>query len=227
MKRIKKMIVISFLMLTPFSARADMWGGDIPLLIEIVTNTLNTLMELRDQSRMMEDEMAGIKDRINRIRTISNVVQPSNWHNWKDPKRALEQLRIIYYTMPKEYRSKKSDAIEHEISKAMNMISRISGEAQTTFRSGKELERRGADASPGVAQKLTASGVGTLVAMEAQTQVIQSHITSLLTQMLADGNERESRLVASKGKSFASVSPNLGDSDSRFSAHVLPLRMSK
>lgn len=96
MKRIKKMIVISFLMLTPFSARADMWGGDIPLLIEIVTNTLNTLMELRDQSRMMEDEMAGIKDRINRIRTISNVVQPSNWHNWKDPKRALEQLRIIY-----------------------------------------------------------------------------------------------------------------------------------
>ncbi|MEZ4873062.1 MAG: hypothetical protein R2827_12655 [Bdellovibrionales bacterium] len=42
MKRIKKMIVISFLMLT-FSARADMWGGDIPLLIEIVTNTLNTL----------------------------------------------------------------------------------------------------------------------------------------------------------------------------------------
>ena len=223
----KKLILIVFLSFAPLKSHADFWGGDIPLLIEIVTNTLNTLMELRQQSQLMEDEMAGIKDRINRIRTISDVVQPSNWHNWKDPRGAIEQLRTLYYTMPKEYRSQKSDAIEFEISRAMNMISRISGEAQTTFHSGKELERRGADASPGVAQKLTASGVGTLVAMEAQTQVIQSHITSLLTQMLAEGNDKESRMVASKGKSFASVSPNLGDSDSRFSSHVLPLRMSR
>jgi hypothetical protein len=227
MKRFKRIFVISFFLLTPFSARADFWGGDIPLLIEIVTNTLNTLMELRQQSQLMEDEMSGIKDRINRIRTISDVVQPSNWHNWKDPRGAIEQLKLIYYTMPREYRSQKSDAIEQELSRAMNMISRISGEAQTTFQSGKELERRGADASPGVAQKLTASGVGTLVSMEAQTQVIQSHITSLLTQMLAEGNEKESRMVASKGKSFSSVSPNLGDADNRFSSHVLPMRMSR
>lgn len=66
--------------------------------------------------------------------------------------------------MPEKYRSEKADTIERELSRSMNMISRVSGEAQTTFKSGKELERRGKDSSPGVAQKLTASGVGTLVA---------------------------------------------------------------
>lgn len=221
----KKYLIIFALALSPLQARADFWGGDLPLLAEIVTNTLNTLMELRRQSGLMNDELAGIKDRIDRIRTISQVVQPSTWDKWKDPREALNRLKIIYYTIPKKYRSRKSDAIEYEISKAMNMIARISDEANTTFLSGKELERRGKDSSPGVAQKLTTSGVGTLVAMEAQSQVVQSHITSLLTQMLAEGNEKESRMVVSKGKTFAAVSPNLGNTDSRFSSHVLPLRM--
>jgi len=220
-----KVILIIFFLISPLSARADFWGGDLPLLAQIVTNTLQTLHQLQSQTKLMKDEMDGIKDRIDRIRTISDVVKPSSWSQWKNPNEAIRRLKLIYYTLPKEYRSKKSDEIENEISKAMNMISRISDEADITFRSGKELEDRGKDASPGVAQKLTASGVGTLVAMEAQSQVIQSHITSLLAQILAEGNEKESRMVTSKGKAFASVSPNLGDDDSRFSSHILPLRL--
>jgi len=219
----KKYLILSLFLLNSSQTRADFWGGDLPLLAEIVTNTLNTLMELENQSSLMQDEMSGIKDKINRIRTISEVVQPSTWDKWRNPKDALERLKIVYNTLPKEYRSEKSDLIEDEISKAMNMVSRIVPEANTTFLSGKELEQRGADASPGVAQKLTASGVGTLVSMEAQSQVIQSHITSLLAQMLAEANERESREVVSKGTNFLSISGVLGDKDSRFSSHVIPL----
>lgn len=219
----KKFILIG-LLLCSTNAKADFWGGDLPLLAQIVTNTLQTLYELQRQSTLLQDEMAGIKDKIYRIQTISEVVQPSSWDKWKDPKEALRRLQTIYYTLPKEYRSEKSDEIEAEISRAMNLASRISPEATTTFHSGKELERRGADASPGVAQKLTASGVGTLVALEAQSQVMQSHIASLLARMLATANERESREVVSKGATFLSVSEGLGNNDSSFSSHVLPLR---
>ena len=100
--------------------------------------------------------------------------------------------------MPKEYRSEKSDDIEDEISKAMNTVSRLSPQMKTSFESGKEMERRGADASPGVAQKLTASGVGTLIALQSQSQVLESHITSMLAKMMADGNEREARDIPTK-----------------------------
>lgn len=197
----------------------------LPLLTQIVANTLQTLYQLKRQTEMMEDEMDGIKDKVFRIQTISEMVQPSSWDQWKDPREALNRLKIIYHTLPKEYRSAKADEIEDELSKAMNLVARLRPQAQTTFNSGKEMEQRGADASPGVAQKLTASGVGTLIAMEAQSQMIQSHITSLLAQMLADGNEKESRAVISKGKGFSNVSENLGTDDGRFSSHVLPLRM--
>ena len=219
----RKLLLLPLFLLIHSNARADFWGNDLPLLAQIVTNTLQTLMELERQTSILRDEMAGIKDRIDRVRTISEVVQPSSWGQWRDPNEAMRRLKMIYYTMPEQYRSEKSDAIEQELSKAMNMIARTSGEATTTFNSGKEMERRGADASPGVAQKLTASGVGTLVAMEAQNQIIQSHITSLLTQMLANANETESRMVATKGESFSTVSKSLGTKDHRFSSHVNPL----
>ena len=221
-QKISSLCLLLFLFL-PAKAKADLWGGDLPLLAEIVLNTLRTLTELERQTSLMRDEMDGVRDKIYRIQTIADLVQPSTWEQWKDPHEAVRRLRTIYYTLPKEYRSDKADMIEDELSRAMNTISRISGENQTTFRSGKELEQRGADASPGVAQKLTASGVGTLIAMEAQSQVLQSHITSLLAQMVADGQEKEARAIVARGTSFSGISGNLSQVDSTFSSRALLL----
>src|SRR5262245_35695901 len=100
MKRIA--LIVAFATLSQYS-HADFWGGDLPLLAEIVTNTLNTLYELQRQTRLFQDEMDGITDRIDRVRTISQIVQPSSWDQWRDPKEALTRLQQIYYTLPKEY----------------------------------------------------------------------------------------------------------------------------
>lgn len=223
MKRRIMSLCFLLILLVPTKAKADLWGGDLPLLAEIVFNTLRTLTELERQSSLMRDEMDGVRDKIYRIQTIADLVQPSTWDQWRDPREAVRRLRTIYYTLPKEYRSDKADMIEDELSRAMNTISRISGENKTTFHSGKELEQKGADASPGVAQKLTASGVGTLIAMEAQSQVLQSHITSLLAQMVADGQEKEARAIVARGTSFSGISTNLSQGDSTFSSRALLL----
>jgi hypothetical protein len=225
MKKELFIIPIAFFVAQP--ARADFWGGDIPLLAQIVTNTLMTLNQLETQTGLLSDEMDGIKDRIFRISTISQMVQPSTWDQWKDPNEALKRLKLIYQTLPKEYRSEKSDEIETSISSAMNLVANVAPGANTTFLSGKELERRGADASPGVAQKLTASGVGSLVTIDAQNLVIQSHIANLIAETLADANEKESRGVISQGKCFSNVSENMGPSDGRFSTHALPSGVSR
>ena len=206
-------------------ARADLWGGDIPLLIQIVANTLQTLMQLQQQTQLLEDQMDGIKDHINRIRTIEQLINPSTWDDWKDPQVALRRLREIYHTLPPEYRTAKSDMFEQEMSKAMTLASQMAKEAKSTFLSGKELERRGADASPGVAAKLTASGVGTLVSLQAQSQVAQSQMVSLLTQMLADGHEQETRRIVSSGESLKGIGKAIQGEDKKMSTLVVPLRM--
>lgn len=213
----KKIFLVLLVPLFSLTAKADLFGGDLPLLAQIVTNTLNTILELQRQRQLMEDEMSGIKDRIDRITTINNLIQPSQWDQWKNPEEAVRRLGVIYRTMPKEYRSEKSDMIEAELTNAMNLIARVKSESATNFSSGKELEARALGSSPGVSQKLTASGVGTLISLESQTQVIQSHVVSLLTQMLAEGHEKESRMVMSKGQSYSTVSGSLGSKNNKFS----------
>ena len=221
MKKLIFLPLCALLLFSPQQAKADFWGGDLPLLVKIVANTLRTLNEMEKQTSLLRDQMEGIKDKIHRLQTISELVQPSTWDQWKDPAEALRRLKVVYYTLPKEYRSEKADAIEQELSRAMAAISKISGDVHATFLSGKELERKGADASPGVAQKLTASGVGTLVSVEAQSLVIQSHITSLLAQMLANSNEKEARALVAMGVGFSSFSENLKQQDFSFSSRAL------
>lgn len=216
----KKIFLIVFMFYSTLS-KADLWGGDLPLLAEIVTNTYLTMMELERQSSFMEKELEGINDKIYRIKTISELVQPSSWDKWQDPQEAVKRLKLIYHTLPKEYHSAKADLLEEEISKSMALIGKINRETKSTFLSGKELERRGADSSPGVAQKLTASGVGTLISLEAQSQVAQSQMISLLAQMLSEVNEKETRNIVSHTSSFQGVSENLGQREFSFSELVL------
>jgi hypothetical protein len=142
---LNKVLVIFVIAIQPFNAKADFWGGDLPLLTEIVFNTLHTMMELEQQTNYWSEQMEGIHDRIDRVQTIANIVEPSNWNKWKDPQEAISRLRMIYQTMPKEYRSEKSDEIETELANAMNLAARLKPETESSFKSGKELERRGAD----------------------------------------------------------------------------------
>lgn len=217
----KKLIVILALTLMPLKSRADMWGADLPLLAEIVFNTLHTMVELQQQTSYMADEMEGIKDRINRVQTIANLVHPATWDRWKDPREASRRLSQIYRVMPKEYRNEKYKELDSEISNAMTMTAQVQTQTDSTFKSGKELERRGADASPGVAQKLTASGVGSLVSVQAQSLALQSHIVTMLAQMMAQANESETRSVVVKGNALKTVSAQL---ESKFSAVALKAR---
>jgi len=222
-----KILIVTLVLFSAQNVKADLWGGDLPLLHQIITNTLGTLNQLRTQTSMMRSEMAGIEDRIYRIATIADIVQPSQWDQWKNPEEAIKRLNLIYQTLPKEYRSAKSDEIESEISKALNLVARVGTSTHTTFLSGKELEARGANSSPGVAQKLTASGIGTLVTIDTQNQVILSHITSLIAQSLAEANEKENRGVISKGQCFNGIFENLGAHDGKFSTHAFPAGVSQ
>lgn len=196
---------VSFLVLGSSVAKADLWGGDLPLLAQIVTNTMNTLMELQKQSQLLQDQMDGVNDKIDRVEAIKDIVESTTWDQWKDPVQALSKLQRIYYQIPKEFRSEKSELVEREIAQAMNLVAKIKRDTKSAYDSGKELERRGADASPGVAEKLTASGVGTLISQQAQAQVIQSQIASLLGQILAAGNEQENRAIVSQGTALQNI----------------------
>ncbi len=204
-------ITIILGMMTPHSkARADLWGADLPLLVEIVANTLQTYFQLKEQTELMREEYRGIKDKINRLETIKDIIQPDNLEAWKDPRVAVKRLQDIYYTLPPEFRTGKSDEIERHISQAMSLAARISDEAKVAFKSGKQLERNALSVGPAVANKMTASGVGTLISLESQNQVAQATIISLLSNMVAENASRDASYLKSQIREFQKIEQGMG-----------------
>jgi hypothetical protein len=82
--------------------------------------------------------------------------------------------------------------------------------AQPTFQSGKELEQRALDVGPAVAGKMGASGIGTLVALESQSQVAQATIISLMSQMIADGSGRENTRLRAQARELSTTGNGFG-----------------
>ena len=182
--------------------RADLWGGDIPLLIEVVSNTLNSLEELRSQTSMMSKELRGLDDKITRLKSIKEIIGPSDLSPWKDPIEAISRLKKIYSLMPPEFRTEASDELEARLSQSMSLASNLVENAKPAFESGKQLETDGLEVGPAVANKMTASGVGTLVALQSQNQVAQATIISLLSQEIALNSSKEVRRLKSQSNEF-------------------------
>lgn len=197
-------------------AHADFFGGDLPLLAEIVTNTLNTLNELQRQTEMLNKELRGIDDKINRLKTITDLLKTEDFAKWKDPREAVRRLSTIYYTLPNELRTERSDEIEQQIGRAMSLASQLVDGAKAPFASGKQMETEALNAGPAVANKMTASGVGSLVALESQNQVAQATIISMLSQMVADGATRETARLKTQSLDLKATSSGL----SSFSKHI-------
>ncbi|MBS1982743.1 MAG: hypothetical protein JST16_01110 [Bdellovibrionales bacterium] len=197
-------------------AHADFFGGDLPLLAEIVANTLNTLNELRSQTEMLNKELRGIDDTIHRLTTIQEIIRTEDFGKWKDPREAVRRLSSIYYTLPPRLRTEKSDEIEQQIARAMSLASQLSDSAKAPFESGKQMESEALTSGPAVADKMTASGVGSLVALQSQNQVAQATIISLLSQMVAEGASNEATRLRTLSDNYTTTSTGIRP----FSSHI-------
>jgi len=212
MKQIRKGVLTLFIACILFSskpARADFFGGDIPLLIQIITNTLNTLHELQHQSDLLKRELRGIDDKINRIQAIKELLNPNDKERWKDPVEALKRLQTVYSLLPDQFKTQKSKEVEDQIARALVLAERLKRESTLAYDSGRELEKKALDSSPAVSQKLAASGIGTLVTLEAQNQVAQGTIINLLSQMIAEGASKDAALITSQSNEMKQVSGGL------------------
>lgn len=197
-------------LLTPSLSRADMFGGDIPLLIQIVSNTLGTLKQMQHQSSLLKSELRGIEDKIHRIEAIKDVLSPRNKEVWKNPIEAVLRLQAIYHLLPVEFKTQKSKEIEAKIADALVLAESLKRASQTSFDSGKQLEKKSLDSGPAVAQKLAASGIGTLVTLEAQNQIAQSTIIGLLSQIIAEGESKHAAQISNQAEQMRQVGSSLG-----------------
>lgn len=98
----KKFIIILFL-LFPLSARADLFGGDVVVLAQILTQNVKQLLELqkilsngKDNLELVQEINRGINDSLKLIRTISPYVNPGAYDKLKNIEDILKRFNIVF-----------------------------------------------------------------------------------------------------------------------------------
>ena len=89
-------------------AYADFWGGDLPLLAEIVVNTLQQISKLGDiigqakeNLEYFQDLNKGIRDALNLAKTMNQKLAPGVLSDLQGAEQALAVIEQLYGATPK------------------------------------------------------------------------------------------------------------------------------
>lgn len=161
-----RLMMITALSFAPAS-RADLFGGDVAVLTQILANALQQLAKLNsilksgnDSLNLMREIHKGINDSLNMIRTIDPNWNPGIYQDWENVDRALSELERIYGSIPTsttESRVQKDS--DQSIAEAVALNNSIYQYTKEIDRLGEEIKGASHAVSPGGAQKLPMGSV--------------------------------------------------------------------
>ena len=189
----------------PTSLRADFFGGDLPLLAQLIVNSIQQIMQLKsivssgeDTLDLMKDINKGIGDSLRVLRTINPNIDPGIYRDWQNVDDAMRKLQAVYgIIVPSKDAAvqRDSDAV---VSEAVTLNNQIYGYTHDIDVIGEEIKDFSHEVSPGGAQKLTAQTLGIMLHVMNQSLRTQGEGLKLQAQMLAVQNKHEKDETAHK-----------------------------
>ncbi len=106
-KQIKAAIVGTLILIVPFRAHADFWGGDLPLLAQILAQTIQEVTQLqailgngKDSFNFLKDINNGLRDAMQLLNTMNRTLQPGNLSNLNNVNALIHELEGMYGRIP-------------------------------------------------------------------------------------------------------------------------------
>jgi len=198
MKKLLTTILITSVALAPIPARADFFGGDIPLLIQIVTNTLNQLTQLRSILGNGRDTLAflrvineGIRDAMNIMQTLNTTLHPGIYSQYKDPGSVLNALQDLYGMIPQTSHTRLEAAQDQSVSEAITLHNQAFDYADRIDPEAERIKDYSHGVSPVGAGRLTAESLGVLIHVSNQILRTNAAMLKIMSENLALQNRKE------------------------------------
>lgn len=192
------LVVMGYLISSPIPARADFWGADIPLLIQIVANTIQQLVKLkeiidtgRQQIELVQEINRGINDSLALVRTVFPNMDPGTYRNWETTGQAANGLSNIYGAVTDSPEATVQRDADQSVAEAITLNNSVYRYTRDVDEIGEAIKAYSHQTSPGGAQKLTAQGIGVLLNVMNQGLRIQATGLKLQAQSLALDNKRQ------------------------------------
>ncbi len=186
------------LIVTPQRARADFWGGDVVVLMQILAQAIETVIQLRsilttgeDTLGLLRDINSGVRSGLDLIKIINPRFNAGVYGDLKDPQSVLRALQDIYGAVPHGMDEDLMNAQDQSVAEVISMNRNIYDYADGVDRERERILFHAQVVSPQGAAKLQNQSLGVLIGVTTQILRVQSQMLKIMAQNLAYDNRRE------------------------------------
>ncbi|WP_415061573.1 hypothetical protein [Bdellovibrio sp.] len=189
----------SFMMLVaPVSARADLFGGDVVVLTQILVQTIQTVLQLKailsngeDSLNLMRDINSGVRSGLDVIRIINPKFNPGVYGDLNNADSVLRALQDVYGSVPQGMDQDLMRSQDQSVAEVISMNRNLYDYADEVDRERDRILFHSRVVSPQGAGKLQNQALGVLIGVTTQLLRTQSQMLKLLAQNMAMENRRE------------------------------------
>jgi hypothetical protein len=191
----KKRILILFIslsMLVPKSASADIWGGDVAVLVQILANAVAQLIQLKqilstggDTLDLLRDINNGIRDGLSIIQIINPKFNPGLYGNIRDADRVLQVLTDLYGKVPQTTEARLEMAQDQSVAESLAMHGALYEFADQADAESQKMLAHAQVVSPQGAAKLQAQSLAVLIGVTTQVLRTNSAMLKIMAQNMA------------------------------------------
>jgi hypothetical protein len=216
-------LVLVLALLSPAVSRADLFGADVGVLLQILAEDIQQLIQLesilsngQQNLALLREINRGINDSLALVRTISPYVNSGQYGQLKNVQDVLQKFGVIYGTVVNSPDAPAQKSVDTAVAEAVTMNSAIFDYTKQTDEIGEQIKSYSHDVSPGGAAKLTAESLGVILHVMNQQLRAQGVLLNLQAQSLAQVNKREKDHTAQFLQSANDVSQALENSNPTF-----------
>lgn len=224
MRQLRQGLCIALLlMLVPKSAKADMAGADVAVLLEILSNNISQLYQLyeivnraKQNLELMKEVNKGFDDSLKLVKKIKNLPDAGIYGDWDSVEKALTNLQSAYGSVPQSVNASMQQNTDRTVAEAINMNTNLYSYADELNSIGGQIESYSHSVSPKGAARLTAQSMGLMLQAMNQSMRAQATGIKLQAQDLASKNRREKEETRAFVKTTALLSSSLRTHNSKF-----------
>lgn len=189
MKKFKKILaigIICFSFSMPKPAKADLFGGDVAVLVQILANAVQQLAQLRqilsngsDTLGLLRDINRGIRDGLTVLQMINPKFNPGIYGSLETVDQVMRIIDDLYGKIPQTAELRLQQAQDQSASENIAMNGTLFRFADQADEESKRIFAHSQSVSPQGAAKLTAQSMAVLIGVT--TQVLRTNSMMLKT----------------------------------------------
>lgn len=198
----KKLVVaiatLGLFLSTPRVAKADLFGGDLALLSQILAQAIQQLAQLKeilqagnDTLDLLQDINRGINDSLHMAETLGVRIDPGIYRDLQKVDQAMSAVEQIYGAAVDSKDAISQRNTDQTVAEAISFNNELNEYARRLDQIGEEIKRYSHSVSPGGAAKLTAESMGVMIHVLNQQMRATGQGLKLQAQALAVQNKKE------------------------------------